>query len=371
MYNLLCLSMILLFLISYLNITDWQYILILISVMTFFSYFYDPYLAAVYSGESFSTDLTRHYYALDAFRKLGTEYKEFLISPIFYVFFFEYAQLFSVNDFFQVFCTFFSYTIALLSIYLYAKKIGVNKKDRFFMYFTLIGTMSYFSIVDNIRFPMAFACFILITYYDFMENKKSMLLYAIPILMHPGLVFGVSIRFLSKMKKKYIFLVMLVAGIFLAFFLTDFIYYLISYTETDSNLEIAMTQFQNKNALYFSAENMMFTSGRVLIIFGFLYVIFFYKIIDKYIKFHEFYKMIIISFLFVLMMIVSGNLNFIDRIGYIIPYALALLIGFYRKNYGKANGKIIIYITKLYILLLTAIMFLNQYKNNLAICIVD
>ena len=179
-----------------------HYILALVSCMAIFAYMFDPILAWEDTGGS-GMDGVRYYDMVDTFRTWGWNDTTYVGVPLSRALLYFYS-LFPNNHFMQA-INYVIYMSACLSIvYKIGKKIGAdNSSIVTSMFFCFVFT-EYLSIINAIRYPIAIGLVIIILYIDVIKSKWwGKFLYGIPVLMHPGSIMLIVIRFLAKWHVRY------------------------------------------------------------------------------------------------------------------------------------------------------------------------
>lgn len=309
------------------------YMMWIITIFSIVAFLYDPFMQArMFGGDG--VDLCRHFDSLDLIRSgiMGEYYH--VEAPLSALYIRIIAYMFEDNNFLPLINTWIYYGVVFFTCNKFFNLLKLSAPIRRFAICMILMCDVFFAVINNIRYPLAVTIFFIGLYYDVTKKYvRTIFLYCLAVLMHPGITLLLIVRCISIMKLKVsiMFFPVMVFFIFAAFESTMSI--LISLLSPLPELQVLLLAISMK-AVHYSVDGVYEVPllYRVLIIYMSCFLIF-CSVINKYYGQyrHEFkyvYRMIV----WVILLSIIGNItnfmegNFSGRLMNMAPFFIALLV---------------------------------------------
>ena len=354
-------EMIFLMFFSLTNFNKKMYMGIVLISISFYAYIYDPPV---------TFDLYRHFLALDSIRLYGEYSLVYLTAPLSREYFFLIAK-FNDNHLLPVVTSLLIYLISFFVINKACKKFGVVGNRELFVIFLFVALYEYPLMLSNIRYPLALALFSLFFYYDVFEQKKYFrMLYILLLFLHPGTAILIGLRILSCLKRRYIFLILMV-GTIAAYLIGDnLLIIVLNIIAPVLNNDVFVTGMHDMFLNYTSED--AFRVAPVMLVPEILRSIFLLAVIvsvkcfckENFIKYNDFFVFCSLGIFVAYITLLTGisNGNIFSRIGVYYPimsvFSFIVLTG----KLGNSNLFNIKIITLSYIFLFFLVLWGKIYE---------
>lgn len=329
------------------------YFMWMMIIFSIIAFIYDPFLQSRIYGGNGSVDLCRHFDKLDMIR-LGVDDNLYTEAPFSALYLKTIAYIFDNNSFLPVISVWIYYGIYFFAGNKFLSYMKADKSTKLFALGMCILCGVFFWNMNNIRYPIAVIMFFLVMYYDIIKKLLyTPILYILPVLMHPGVLILICVRFMAKWKLKYsIIIFCLLAGVITSYYeqiLTQIIYLLIGLPDIQTlfiAVSLKSTTYATENVYDVPLLYKLLDAYITLVMFIVYVMANSYNRNNSYLN--VFYRMVGITILLATLGNITNFMdgNFVSRLLGITPAFMTLMTGDILsacKKQQKQNIKVILF----------------------------